>query len=355
MQISTWIILPLLILHFALFLTPTLPIWLSIPFSILFFTLAGASAYYTYVTTKTDSMDERLYEHLRGKPHPNTLKKKEKKAKQLADATAKKIASTEPSGGATSVESSGVDDAKDEEEQEEELKYCWVCQTEVHVHSMHCKYCDKCVSHFDHHCMWLNTCIGAANYRTFFRSVWCLTLLNAVHLVALIFYYVGYFTDSWEIRDRSEYMKAGSPEIIMGVNVGVGAFVFAVVAMVVQLLFFHQALIREGLTTYQFIMKDSQLKRDKLVQKTRLKERRSLELSKIRLEGGSPFMRTFMKVGGMKVCRPCDPVRKMLDKEEKAGTNNGGTSPKSTDDEFLETPSQSQDGQQINYPDAAQS
>jgi len=356
MQISTWIILPILIFHFALFVTPTLPYCLSIPFSILFYTLAGASAYYTYVTTKTDSMDERLYEHLRGKPHPNVLKRKEKKDKQLADdANAKKNTSVEPSG-ATSVESTGVDDTKDEdkdeEEQDEEVKYCWVCQTEVHVHSMHCKYCDKCVSHFDHHCMWLNTCIGEANYGTFLRSVWCLTLLNIVHLLALILYYIGYFTNSWNIRERSEYMKEGSPEIIMGINLGVGAFVFAVVAMVVQLLMFHQALIRDGLTTYQFIMKDSQLKRDKMVYNTRLKERRNLELSKIQAEKGSSVRKTLIKIGGMKLCRPCDPIRKML-VEEKAIADSVLVPTKSTDDDFLETPSPSQDGQElITYPNA---
>ena len=29
----------------------------------------------------------------------------------------------------------------------------------------HCRACDKCVSGFDHHCKWLNNCIGDRNYK----------------------------------------------------------------------------------------------------------------------------------------------------------------------------------------------
>ena len=32
----------------------------------------------------------------------------------------------------------------------------------------HCTACDACVEGFDHHCVWLNQCIGKKNYRTFF-------------------------------------------------------------------------------------------------------------------------------------------------------------------------------------------
>ena len=30
----------------------------------------------------------------------------------------------------------------------------------------HCRICDKCVNGFDHHCKWLNTCVGDRNYKS---------------------------------------------------------------------------------------------------------------------------------------------------------------------------------------------
>ena len=33
------------------------------------------------------------------------------------------------------------------------MKQCWICDVQVYETSMHCKYCNKCVGKFDHHCM----------------------------------------------------------------------------------------------------------------------------------------------------------------------------------------------------------
>lgn len=49
----------------------------------------------------------------------------------------------------------------------DEERWCRRCFAMAPLRSKHCSSCGRCVRSFDHHCMWVATCIGAANHGRF--------------------------------------------------------------------------------------------------------------------------------------------------------------------------------------------
>jgi palmitoyltransferase len=50
--------------------------------------------------------------------------------------------------------------------------FCSECMSFVKRRSKHCKRCERCVEEFDHHCVWVNNCIGIKNYSWFMLMLW---------------------------------------------------------------------------------------------------------------------------------------------------------------------------------------
>lgn len=49
-----------------------------------------------------------------------------------------------------------------------DVRYCQTCHNWRMPRTFHCAKCDSCISIHDHHCKWLNNCVGERNYRFFF-------------------------------------------------------------------------------------------------------------------------------------------------------------------------------------------
>lgn len=118
------------------------------------------------------------------------------------------------------------------------------CKKKAAPKTKHCHKCGKCVAGFDHHCLWLNTCIGGRNYRTWVLFVSSLLAWFAVSCVI-----------SWGSLARSLYYVDGA-----GLAVGhrlvvllTGLGTFAISLWLMLLLLLHVYLGYLGMTTFEWI------------------------------------------------------------------------------------------------------
>ncbi len=64
---------------------------------------------------------------------------------------------------------------------------CPDCKTVRTARSRHCSICHKCVERFDHHCPWINNCIGIRNHSVFLIYIICQHILLAYTLICTLF------------------------------------------------------------------------------------------------------------------------------------------------------------------------
>jgi hypothetical protein len=131
----------------------------------------------------------------------------------------------------------------------------------------------------------LNTCIGQANYPSFFRTMIYIFGMELAHFIIQIALIIDIFIEG-PTKDRADdWFHAGTNEVVIAVLIFFLVFNSVSIFLIGQLLWFHSGLQRENLTTYKYIVRDHQRKRDKMRLEGEIMQLRHTEMAKAQQQG----------------------------------------------------------------------
>lgn len=173
----------------------------------------------------------------------------------------------------------------------------------------------------------LNTCVGERNYEDFFRVMLAIFAMQVFHLSASLALCIDIFLDGPTNARADSWWGT---EVMNAFLIFFMVFDACSLVLLVQLVWFHLGLQRDQITTYQYIIRDHQKRRDKNKLQRELDNQRAAALHKAKAEGkGFEQFRLQMgeqtrRIGCGDCCDPLKMPTEVNDDQGFAGALGGG-------------------------------
>ena len=129
-----------------------------------------------------------------------------------------------------------------------QLKYCFTCEIYKPFRSTHCHVCNNCIHGFDHHCMWLGTCIGGGNYVDFLLYIMCLQVSTLLVMALSVHQFVALLQDGPAEQETSKELTFAHFALP-----ALSLVLLIVYGLVVVLQCFHLRLLHSNQSTYELL------------------------------------------------------------------------------------------------------
>lgn len=141
----------------------------------------------------------------------------------------------------------------------EQSHYCKYCDEYVPNNAKHCRACNKCRVGFDHHCRYINNCVTSNNYTMFYFGILCFFAAAAISIGALCYIAGKYdiYKDQY-LDELSEYLNNNISTVVFWVLYGLTFVIdLALSVPLGALIGYHIFFQANNITTYDYILKDT--------------------------------------------------------------------------------------------------
>jgi hypothetical protein len=124
------------------------------------------------------------------------------------------------------------------------LNFCYSCSLFRPPRTSHCAICDNCVERFDHHCLWLGTCVGKRNYKYFYFLVGILNIC-ALFQIGFFIYVLVFEIKKLKNKENKNYM------FLIMISCVILYDLLFVVLFIGKLFILHTYLVIKNITFYE--------------------------------------------------------------------------------------------------------